>query len=165
MKRYAVIALMVSLILSLTVLHAAAQDGRHLDLKSTAEVEREVANDQGEKEKVLEPAEKVFPGETVVFSTVYKNIGQDPADDIIITNPVPEHMIYVGGSAEGEGTVAIFSVDGGQTYNSPESLKVTGEDGTQRQARPDDYTHIRWALKAPVTPGGTGKVSFRATLK
>ena len=165
MKKPVAITLTAILLSTLGTMTAAAQEGRHLDLQSTAEVEREITNDRGEKETVLQPAQKVFPGETVVFSTIYTNIGQEPADDITVTNAVPEHMVYVGGSAQGEGADVVFSVDGGLTYDSPGNLTVVGEDGRQRQASPEEYTHIRWILKVPVNPGDTGSVSFKATVK
>ncbi len=165
MKRSAVFVLMITLMFSLSVQRAAAQEGRHLDLRSIVEVEREVINDLGEKEIRVESAERILPGEIIVFGTIFTNVGEETADNIILTNPVPENTAYIGGSAGGEGAVITFSVDGGQTYDVPGNLKITGEDGKQRPALPEEYTHIRWTLNKPLNPGEKGKVSFKSVLQ
>jgi len=88
-----------------------------------------------------------------------------PAGNVTIMNPVPEHMAYVDKSAEGTGARIDYSIDGGKTYAAPDKLKVTDGQGKVRPALAQDYTHIRWVLIAPLAPGGTGGVSFKARLK
>lgn len=165
MKRFVVFSLMTALMISLSVQPASAQDGRHLELKSTVEVVKEVINANGEKETRVEPAERILPGETIIFGTVFTNVGEDPAENIILTNPVPENTGYVGESAAGDGTVITFSVDGGQTYDVPGNLTITDKDGNERPALPEEYTHVRWTLENPLGPGQSGKVSFRSVLQ
>jgi len=142
-----------------------AQEGRHLELKSTVEKETVTVNARGEEEIVVMPADTVLPGDTVILTTRYSNVGDEAADKVVITNPVPEQLVYVGGSAKGEGTDITFSVNGGQTYEVPERLTVVGEDGRARPAQPADYTHIRWTVNKSIIPGNEGQVSFRAALK
>jgi len=144
---------------------AQAQDGRHLDLSSTVEKETVVVNDRGEEEVVVMPADTVLPGDTVILTTKYSNVGEEPADNVVITNPVPEQLVFVGGSAQGDGTAITFSADGGQTYDVPERLTVVGGDGRARPAQPAEYTHIRWTVNKSIKPGDEGQVSFRAALK
>ena len=45
------------------------------------------------------------------------------------------------------------------------ALKVRGPNASLRAARFDDVTHVRWALKAPIPVGGSGRLSFRGTVK
>jgi uncharacterized repeat protein (TIGR01451 family) len=142
-----------------------AQDGATVKLKSEVLKEVEVVNEKGEKEIRLVPVSSAVPGESLTFTISYSNEGEQEARDIVLTNPVPEHMVYEGKSVEGEGTVMTFSVDGGVSYGAADSLTVTDENGNERQAIPSDYTHIRWQLKEPVLPGGSGTVSFRARVK
>lgn len=158
-------AQILSLLFTLMAATAMAQDGAMVKLKSEVLKETQVVNEKGETETRLVPVTSAIPGEVLTFMTRYTNEGDEEARDIVLTNPVPEHMVYEGGSSRGEGTVTTFSVDGGTTYGALDSLTVTGDDGKERRAVPSDYTHIRWQLVDPVPPGGSGAVSFRAGVK
>ena len=89
----------------------------------------------------------------------------EPADKVVISNPVPEHMLYQEGSAAGEDTDIAFSVDNGTTYDVPEKLTIVDDDGKERPAKGADYTHIRWTLQKSMAPEEKGLVTFRAQLK
>lgn len=138
-----------------------------IELKSIAEVEVTEKNDKGEKVVKRVDVSKAVkaPGDIVIFTTRYTNTGNKPATNIVITNPVPEHMIYMDRSAEGGNTRIEYSVDGGKTYGMPEKLNVKNADRTVRNATAADYTHIRWTVIKPFTGGGTDTVSFRARIK
>ena len=144
---------------------ATAQDGALVKL--TSEVLREVVtvDESGTKITQLVPATSAMPGEVLTFTINYINEGDGEATDIVLTNPIPEHMVYQGGSAEREGVTTTYSADGGGTYGLRESLTVTGDDGRKRKAIPSDFTHIRWQLIDPVPAGGSGRVSFKASVK
>jgi uncharacterized repeat protein (TIGR01451 family) len=143
---------------------AAAQD-TPIEIQSSALVEKTVVNEKGEKELVRQSATKVLPGEEVIFINTYINKGEAPADDVVINNAIPEHMIYVGASAEGDDAVVTYSVDGGQTFGPLLELTVTEPDGTKRPAASVDVTHIRWTRTTPLPPNETAQVEFRARLK
>jgi len=159
--------LIVLSLLMLLPFQAKAADKGAIELKTVAEVEVSIKNDKGEKEvKRVEAAKaNVTPGDAVIFTTYFSNNGQEPASKIVINNPVPEHMSYIDGTAEGRGTKIEFSVDQGKSFSAPDNLNVTGEQGKERPAGPADYTHIRWTLSKPLPPEGTGRVSFRARVK
>lgn len=154
----------LALLLPITVW---AQQKESIELRSTAEVDVVSTNAKGEKEakRVDVGKAKVVPGDTVFFTTTYTNIGKQPADKVVITNPVPEHMMYLDKSAEGKGTKIEFSVDGGKSYAARDKLVVTDAQGNKRTASAADYTHIKWTVSKPVTPGTKGRVSFKAKLK
>ncbi len=158
-------AMILLLVTTLTPMVAGAQDGALVKLKSEVLKETQVVNEKGEPETRFVPVTSAKPGDVLTFTISYINEGEVEAKEIVLTNPVPEHMVYEGKSAEEEGTVTTFSVDRGVTYGLADSLTVTGEDGKERQAMPSDYTHIRWQLLKPVPPGGTGAVNFRASVK
>ena len=164
MKRTAVIVMMALLLLPAA---ARAQQKGSIDLKSVAEVMVTETNAKGQKEvkRVEVSKAKVVPGDTVIFTTTYTNTGKQPADKVVITNPMPEHMDYIDQSAEGKGAKIEFSVDKGKTYGTPDKLMVTDAQGKARKAGPKDYTTIRWTLVKSVPPGGTGSVSFRARVQ
>ena len=159
-----VIAAMVGLLVTLTASWACAQQG-HIQLKSVAEVEKEVVSQDGKRELQRMPAATVVPGDEIIFTTMYENIGPKRAENAVITNPIPEHMLYQEGSAEGEGTRVAFSVDGGKAYDLPGNLFVFDASGRKFPARTQDYTHIRWTFENPLPSGTKGKVRFRAVLK
>ena len=144
-----------------------AQQKSAIQLTSVAEVEMTETNAKGEKVVKRKEAAmaKVVPGDLVIFTTRYVNTGKQPADNMTIMNPVPDHMTHLDKSAEGKGARIDFSVDGGKTYGAPNKLMVTDGQGGVRPALARDYTHIRWVLTAPLAPGGTGSVSFRTQLK
>jgi uncharacterized repeat protein (TIGR01451 family) len=159
----------ISIFLTLLFLAAAgapamAQE-QPIEITSTALVEKTIVNEKGEKVLVRQPAVKVLPGEEVVFVNSYVNKGKVPAENVIINNAIPEHMIYVGESAQGEKTVVTYSVDGGKTFGPLLTLTVTEAGGTKRPAASVDVTHIRWTRTPPLPPNQTAEVEFRGRLK
>ena len=142
---------------------AYAQETGHLKLMTVVQKEEVVVTDSGERKSELVPAEKVVPGDSVVYTITFENVSDESAENITITNPVPENLSYVAGSAFGPGAVIEFSVDGGERYGAPETLFVT-DNGELRQATPDDYTHIRWVLQDELAAGAQGMARFRARL-
>ena len=141
-----------------------AEEG-NIVLKAVAEIEIEEFNEEGMKVLKRVPAAKVVPGDEVIYSILYTHVGKAPAEKVMITNPIPEHMRYKEGSASGENTRITFSVDSGKTYDIPENLKIVGADGKERPAKPSEYTHIRWILQKALPPATEGQVSFRAILE
>jgi uncharacterized repeat protein (TIGR01451 family) len=147
-----------------TPLALAAPDGP-IVVKTVAEKEQVVTLADGRKQTKLVPAQPVVPGEQVIYTVTFENVGQKPATDVAIVNPVPEHTTYVAGSAGGPGTEVSFSVDGGRTWGAPEQLKLRAADGTERAATPADYTHVRWVLRNPLTPGAVAFARYRVVVK
>lgn len=160
--KYLILALVL-----LTPIAAWAQQKGVIELKSSAEVEVEEKNEKGEKviRRVDVAQTMKVPGDTVVFTTGYTNTGKSPATDVVITNPVPEHMTYLDGSAQGGNTRIDFSIDGGKTWGTPDKLRIRNANKTVRKALGQDYTHIRWTVTASLASGSTGTVSFKARIK
>ena len=130
--------LVVASLLLLISLQAEAADRGIIELKSVSEVEITVENDTGEKEvrRVAAAMANVTPGDTVIFTNYYTNIGEQVAANVVLTNPVPEHMLYVAESAGGTGAEIEFSVDRGRSYGPAEKLMVKDENGRDKQAGP-----------------------------
>lgn len=162
----AVTMVVVVLVLVLQPLAARAQQG-DIVVTSVAEVEVKEKTAQGavETKRIEASKAKVAPGEVVIFTNRYVNKGKKAATGVVVTNPVPDHMVYLDKSAEGKGTKIDYSIDGGKSYAASEKLQVTGKDGKVRPALAGDYTHIRWTVTATLAPGAGGSVSFRARIK
>ncbi len=132
--------------------------------KQVVEKEVVVRAANGTETVKRQPAEKVTPGETVIYSIKYKNDSAEAASDIVLVMPVPKEVAYVEGSVSGDDTAVSFSADGGKTYVARGRLTVE-ESGASRPARGDEITHIRWTLSSPVPANGEGEVSYKAILR
>lgn len=151
--------LLVALFLILSPSIGRAADAIALD--SSVFVERIVPDVGGKTRTVLEEPKVVTPGDRLVFILQYRNTGTQSAKDFVVTNPMPAPVAYQGTSD----TVAQVSVDGGKTFAPLASLKVRETDGAVRAARPEDVTHVRWALREPIAAGAQGKLSFRGVVR
>ena len=137
-------------------------------LSITTTIEKEVVvrdANGGAKATTRVPADKVVPGETVVFTYNLTNAGALPTENVVLVAPIPPETTYVDKSAAAAQAALTFSIDKAKSFAAPEKLQVVGADGKRRRAGPADYTHLRWQLTAPLAGGATKLVSFRAVLK
>lgn len=168
------IALLISRGISLRMLKAgllasgllaAAPVMADLQLRTDAFREVEVVTKAGKKDKQLQAISSAVPGQEVVYVITYRNTGAKPAENVVVSNPLPTGLVYQPGSAQGAGTRAEVSVDGGKQFGGLEQLAVKNADGSSRAARAEDVTHVRWTVLQGVRPAGEGKVTYRAVLK
>ena len=161
-----------SLALCMVALAAAAAgqdaaDAVHDDkisVKAIAEVA--VKSSEGGRETLhLEPADRVVPGDEVIYTLEIRNTTAMVRPPPTVDYPIPEHMRYIADSAVGAGAVVSYSIDGGRTFARPEELFVTGEDDKKRPAAAEDYTHIRWRLKHILKGNSVAYARFRAIVK
>src|ERR1051325_9186717 len=136
-----------------------------LDLVTTLQQGKGTTDAKGVQHSQVVPMDKALPGTELVYTIAYHNIGKQDAGDVVVNDPIPQHTVYIPGSAEGKDMDIMFSIDGGKTWGKPEQLKVKNADGTSSDAQAKDYTHIRWTLKGKLAPGATGTVSFHAVLQ
>jgi uncharacterized repeat protein (TIGR01451 family) len=136
-----------------------------ISFTSAAEIEVIEVNDKGEKVLVRRPAVLVPPGGVVIYVNAFTNNGNQPAEELVVTNPVPADTEYLRGSATETGADLSFSIDGGKNFGKPEELMVPDGEGGTRQAEPKEYTDIRWLMQESLEPGATGIVEFRVRVK
>src|SRR3569623_415819 len=130
--------------------------------KATKRISVAVLDEHGNKStSQIEAA--VTLGDEVIYTITYANKSEDAATNVVITNPVPAHMHYENGSAQGPNSLFEYSVDGSH-FATADKLTVT-VDGRTRHAQPEDYTHVRWTLAEPLSPGQQGQLSYRAVLE
>src|SRR6266403_1877020 len=150
--------------LLLTAFAAGQVPGSALAIRSIAEVEsRSLA--AGKEVVKLIPADRVVPGDRVIYTLEVRNTGATALDAPIVTHPVPEHMRYIADTAVGPGADVSYSVDGGHTFRRAEELQVLGVEGRPRPAMAADYTDIRWQLKNSLKANSVAFVRFRALVK
>jgi len=151
------------LAVSLLATAAFAQDAGSLQITTTVQKEQLTLSESGESIKELVAADTVLPGDNVVYTITFVNLSDEAAENVKITNPIPQHLTYEAGSAIGAGTVIEFSVDGGSVFAAAADLTVT-EGDESRTARVEDYTHIRWVMQHDLAAGEQGIAQFRAQL-
>ena len=123
MKFLTTISCALLFMVSAASVHAAAD----IRLKAVAEIEVSVVNDKGETEVKRIPATKVVPGTEVIYTITVSNVGDQPADGVVVTDPIPENTTYVDRSAFGAGSKITYSVDGGNSYDLAAKLKLLKE--------------------------------------
>ena len=145
------------------VLSAAPAMAAGLSASQKVEVVTIETTADGDRVEVLTKAERIAPGEQVVYSLNYDNDGE-PAEDVVLVMPVPSEVVYIERSASQEVAKTEFSVDGGRSFAPRGSLKVT-VNGEDRPALSEDITHVRWTFAEPIPAGVEGRVEFRAQVR
>lgn len=146
---------------SLAVAICAPAFGQNcIELTTTAQSEQQYVDEQGKKATRLVPLEKPVPGSEVVWTITAKNTCAKAVENVVIANPVPEHMTYVASSAMGTGTDITYSVDG-KEFKAAAALTST-RDGALQPAKPDEYRAVRWSYAASFAPGSLAFVRYRA---
>src|SRR3546814_12160693 len=119
-------------------------------------VERAVTDRAGESHLVLKETADAAPGEALVFQFDYRNARPGVANSFVITNPIPDQMVYAGTDTPGE----VVSVDGGRSFGPIAEMKVADADGVGRTATPPELPHLRRVIKRPTTPDAHQQPSF-----
>ena len=155
-------ALLISAVV-LTSAHAQSPQSS-LTVHAIAEVERP-SSERGHDTTKLATADRVVSGDAVIYTLEIRNVGPTTVHRPVVTYAVPEHMIYVADSAVGPGTEVTYSIDNGQSFDAPESLRSKGADGESSLAKATAYTHIRWQLNHALKANSVAFVRFRARVK
>ena len=137
------------------------------NLTGSLEAYRVVVADKGVEDFL--PADNARPTDTIEYRLVYTNTGDEPIQNVLITDPIPigTRLLHPSASQPKTGKVE-FSVDGGKNFQPwPILIKKTTEDGKEVvvEATPDMVTHIRWALAEAIQPDGSITLTYRAVIK
>lgn len=138
---------------------AMAQQPVALDTQLFRETVRTDIN--GRMQRQLAAPHTVSPGDRLVFIVRYHNEGAAPVSHFTVTNPLPGTVRFEGAA---DRNVEV-SVDGGQNWGRLGALMVHTETGGVRPATAQDVTHLRWILRAPISPGESGQFSYRGSVR
>jgi uncharacterized repeat protein (TIGR01451 family) len=137
------------------------------NLTSALQAYRVVTNDKGVEEFL--PADHAHPSDVIEYRLVYTNTGDEPIQNVVITDPIPIGMKFVHPSAsKPEASRVQFSIDGGKNFQPwPILIKRKTTDGKEEtvEATPDMVTHIRWALSSAIQPDGGITLTYRTVIK
>lgn len=137
---------------------------RNISVRAIAEVEIKFSQNGREISKLV-PADRVVPGDEVIYTLEIHNTGAMALPPPTVDYPVPEHLRYVADSASGPGADISYSIDGGHTFDRPENLKVVDGQGVKQVAGAELYTHIRWQLKHILKANSFAFARFRGVVK
>jgi len=142
----------------------AATDPRaNVKIDSSIMIERTTISEDGTSvtQLVSPSAVKVVPGDKLLITNSYRNLGDEAVTGFVLNNPVHQAVIFT----EALEDWALVSVDGGKNFGSLSALSVADEAQQSRPAVAADVTHIRWVMPSPIEPGATGELRFRGTVK
>jgi len=133
-------------------------------------VEREIVRADASGRKVVErkPVDVARPGDVLVYTLQARNVGDGPAVDARLEDPIPQGTVLVIDSLEHGAAVPSASLDGGATWQSfPATVETHGEDGRVERvpAPPESYTHLRWTLPGALGPGEGKDVRFKVRIR
>ncbi|AFY37220.1 conserved repeat domain protein [[Leptolyngbya] sp. PCC 7376] len=136
----------------------AALEGADVQLNLVAEKQIITLNAEGEEVITWEDLganAEVLPGETLRYTVSGDNLGNQDADNLVISQDIPEQMVYVLASAQTVNSATItYSIDDGQTFVANPTIKVQQPDGSllEQPAPADMYTDVKWEFDNTLTP-------------
>ena len=105
----------------------------------------------GEEQQVewssLDDGATVNPGDILRYTVSSNNSGANVANNLTITQPIPERMVYEIGTATSQNQAeVVYSIDNGETFVAEPTITIETEDGAtiEKPAPAETYTHIRW---------------------
>lgn len=152
-----VVAVATGAVVQPAAAHAAAAAGP-VQFASDVFVERFQPAPGGRIARVLERADQLRPGDRLIFVVNWKASREG---SFTVTNPLPRSIAFEGTSDGAE----VVSVDGGHSWGQLEALSLRGPDGRMRRALPEDVTHLRWRIAAPLAMLGAGHMTYRGVVR
>ena len=129
---------------------AQANQQPSLKLNLTA-AKKSIVVTNGEQQEVkwsdLGDSAVVNPGDILRYTISSENPEASVAQDLTITQPIPERMVYELDTAKSQNQAeVVFSIDDGKTFTAQPTITVETEDGKtiEQPAPAETYTHVRW---------------------
>lgn len=108
------------------------------------------------------------PGDVIHYVITAENTGDGVMTNPVVTDPVPEGVVYLPLTAKGRDALVQFSIDSGKNYQSwPPVYLVKDKDGNEvkKEATADMVTHIRWELRKALAPNERKLLEFDVMVK
>lgn len=137
---------------------ASAQPSISLDRQMF--VERVETDINGRARRVLTSADRIDSGDQLIFVLHWRNSGTRPVRGLALTNPLPR-----GATLTSADPTMQVSVDGGVRWGRLEDMWLPTPLGGTRRAIASDVTHVRLTIQQQVSPGESGRLSYRATMR
>jgi uncharacterized repeat protein (TIGR01451 family) len=140
-------------------------------LMLTVDKQVEEVDAEGKKKLVwqsLEDGSQVLPGDALRYTVQSENEGDLAAKKLVITQPIPQQMVYNLNSATSTAKTTItYSIDGGKNFVAKPMIKKTLEDGkvVEVPAPADLYTHVRWKFNGDLSAQKDATASYEVKVK
>lgn len=131
---------------------AIAQTFNRPQIKLALSAEKQIVipdqnNQKAVSWKALEGKVTVSPGDVLRYTVTGQNEGDQPAKELVVSQPIPKQMSYVLGSATNNSNAkTTYSIDDGKSFveNPTVTIKLANGQVETRPAPAEAYTHIRW---------------------
>ncbi|WP_176596049.1 MULTISPECIES: hypothetical protein [Sphingobium] len=123
-------------------------------------VERTSTDINGRARRILQSADRAGSGDQLILVVNWRNEGSRPVRNLAVTNAVPR-----GAQLDLSDPAMQVSVDGGAHWGRLTDLWLPTALGGTRRAIPADITHVRWTVPDEISPGESGRLSYRATVR
>ena len=155
----------IRIVVTLLALFGFATAQAQVQLENTIKKVETFLDGEGQIKRRMVDAVSIVPGDELQYQVRFSNQGEQQVDagTIVITDVIPEHTLYVQGTAYGSGTDIQFSIDGEQ-FGNPQDL-VVAQEGAELVASPASYEAIKWTFGPALAPGASSYVSFNVRLK
>lgn len=126
--------------------------------------EKKITLSDGKTEIKREYVTQTIPGEELLAIVPYTYKKSTPAEEIILTLPIPKETIFVENSATDADNVW-YSADNAKEWSKFSDLRVIDKDGSKRIALGADVTHLQWRITKPFKYGDTGTLEYRVIIR
>ncbi|MGE4323767.1 MAG: hypothetical protein AB7E60_12170 [Sphingobium sp.] len=123
-------------------------------------VERVRTDINGRELRMLANPDRLAAGDQLIFVVNWRNISNQEVRGVAVTNSVPRGTHIAPHDPRMQ-----LSVDGGRNWGRLDQIWLPTPLGGTRRAVAADVTHVRWALPSAISPGETGRLSYRATVR
>ena len=115
----------------------------------------------------LEGEAAVNPGDVLRYGVVSSNAGEIAAENLVVTQPIPQQMTYVIGSEKGNtAAAATYSIDNGATFVAEPMIEVMVNGVAEMKPAPAEaYTHVKWNFNESLGSSVAVNVSHEVTVK
>jgi uncharacterized repeat protein (TIGR01451 family) len=135
-------------------------------------VEKQVVEDDADQNvanwKTLQGKADVYPGDVLRYTVSGQNVGDTPAKNLAVTQPIPKKMIYVLGSATNNANAkTVYSIDNGKNFVEAPTIQVKLANG-QIETRPapaEAYTHVRWNFTSSLNPKAEVNAAYQVKVR
>jgi uncharacterized repeat protein (TIGR01451 family) len=124
-------------------------------------------DDKGQEQtKSMEKA-VVTPGQTIRYSILVSNKGDQDARNVIPVGNIPNGTAYEAGSASQKNALRVeFSLNKGKTWSEHPTVTVHTPTGdVVKPADPATYTQVRWVAAKPLAPNGAVTYTYDVRVK
>jgi uncharacterized repeat protein (TIGR01451 family) len=126
-------------------------------------VERDAAGTA--REVPLTATERATPGQTLRYTIVALNKGNEPARSLTPVGRIPAGTAYIAASPPPPSARLEFSLDGA-SYSERPTVIVDGPNGPERRAAdPARYVAVRWSGVKLLPPGTSQSFSYTVRVK